>query len=60
MSKKFLLVIEIVWLITGTLCVIASIRYIAHDGGKLAFVFPVMAIISFFFAWIRHRQRKKE
>jgi len=60
MNKKFLLVFEIIWIITGILCAIAGIRYIAHGGGKLAFVFPVLAIISFIFAWLRHRERKKD
>ncbi len=60
MNKKYLLIFEIIWLITGILCVVAGIRYIIHGGGKLSFVFPVMAIISFLFAWLRHRERKKD
>jgi len=59
MSKKYLLILEIIWIITGILCVVAGIRYIIRDSGKMFFLFPLMAIISFVFAWLRHRERKK-
>jgi len=59
MSKKYLLILEIIWIITGILCVAAGIRYIIRDSGKMFFLFPLMAIISFVFACLRHRERKK-
>ncbi len=59
MSKKFLLVLEIIWIITGTLCIAAGIRYIVRDSGKMFYLFPLLALISFLFAWLRHRERKK-
>ncbi|OFY66468.1 MAG: hypothetical protein A2V64_13135 [Bacteroidetes bacterium RBG_13_43_22] len=59
MNKKFLLILEIIWIITGILCIAAGIRYIIKDGGKMSFVFPLLALISFLFAWLRHRERKK-
>jgi superfamily II helicase len=59
MSKRFLLILEIIWIITGTLCVAAGIRYLIKDGGKMFYIFPLMALVSYLFAWIRHRERKK-
>ena len=59
MNKTFLLIVEIIWIITGVLSIAAGIRYLTAGGGKLLFVFPLLAVVSFLFAWIRHRQRKK-
>jgi hypothetical protein len=59
MSKRFLLIIEIIWIITGTLCIIAGIMYIIRDSGNRFYIFPILALISFVFAWLRHRERKK-
>jgi len=59
MSNKSLLVIEIIWIVTGTLCVIAGIRFAVTSGGNKIFIFAVMALVSFAFAWFRHNQRKK-
>jgi hypothetical protein len=59
MNKKFLLILEIIWIITGILSIAAGIRYLISGGGKMFFIFPLLAIISFLFAWIRHRERKK-
>lgn len=60
MSKKFLFILEIIWLITGILCVAAGIKYAISPGGAMTFAFLLMAVISFLFAWARHRERKKE
>jgi hypothetical protein len=59
MNKKFLLILEIVWIITGILSIAAGIRYIIKDSGNKFYIFPVLALISFIFAWLRHRERKK-
>lgn len=59
MNKKFLLALEIVWLLTGFSTVIIGIRYAISTGGGRTFIFAIIAIISFLFAWLRHRQRKK-
>lgn len=59
MSNKSLLVIEIIWIVTGTLCVIAGIRFALASGGNKIFIFAIMALVSFAFAWLRHYQRKK-
>ncbi|MCX6329935.1 MAG: hypothetical protein NTZ85_10565 [Bacteroidia bacterium] len=59
MSKRFLLIIEIVWIITGLLCLAAGIRYAITAGGNKIFIFALLSLISFLFAWLRHRERKK-
>jgi len=59
MSNNSLIVIEIIWIVTGTLCVIAGIRFALTSGGNKIFVFAIMALVSFAFAWLRHNQRKK-
>jgi hypothetical protein len=52
-------VIEIIWIAVGILSVAAGIRFTITEGGPKIFIFISMALISFVFAWIRHRQRKK-
>jgi hypothetical protein len=59
MRNSSLLILEIIWIVTGLLCVAAGIRFAITDGGSKIFIFALMAIISFVFATIRHRQRKK-
>lgn len=59
MSNRSLIVIEVIWIVTGTLCVIAGIRFALTGGGNKIFVFAIMALVSFAFAWVRHNQRKK-
>jgi hypothetical protein len=60
MRNSSLVVLEIIWIVTGLLCIMVGIRYAVTGGGtdKLA-IFALMAFISFVFAWVRHRQRKK-
>ncbi|MCX6333262.1 MAG: hypothetical protein NT092_03060 [Bacteroidia bacterium] len=59
MNKTFLLILEIVWIITGVLSIFAGIRFANRAGGPGVLIFVLLAIISFLFAWFRHRQRKK-
>jgi Flp pilus assembly protein TadB len=59
MRKKSLLVLEIVWITVGIGCIAAGIRFAFMAGGYRVFVFLLMAIVSFAFAWLRHQQRKK-
>jgi len=59
MHKKNLLVLEIIWIIVGVGCIAAGIRFAIMTGGNRVFIFILMALISFAFAWMRHRQRKK-
>jgi hypothetical protein len=50
---------EILWLTTGVLCLGAGIRIAVTTGGNKVFVFALMSLVSFLFAWLRHKQRKK-
>jgi hypothetical protein len=59
MNKKSLLILESVWIIVGIICIAAGIRYAILTGGSGVFIFILMALVSFTFAWVRHRQRKK-
>jgi len=59
MRNRYLLVVEIIWIVTGVLCIAAGIRFAVTEGGGKIFIFVLMAIISFVFALSRHNQRKK-
>jgi Flp pilus assembly protein TadB len=59
MSNRHLLIHEIIWITVGILCIAAGIRYAITTGGTKIIVFTLMALVSFIFALIRHRQRKK-
>jgi len=59
MRNSSILVLEIIWITTGVLCTAAGIRLAVTGGGSKILIFAVMALISFFFAWLRHNQRKK-
>jgi len=61
MYSKTQLLLEIIWLITGTLCILAALRLMAVNGySSRILLFLAMAAVSFLFAWFRHRQRKKK
>jgi hypothetical protein len=59
MRNSSLLILEIIWLTTGVLSIITGIRMAIITGGPKVFIFALMAVISFIFAWLRHKQRKK-
>jgi hypothetical protein len=59
MNKKALLVLEIIWITVGVLSLVAGIFYGIKTGGSKTFVFLLMGLVSFVFAYIRHSQRKK-
>jgi hypothetical protein len=59
MNKRYLIVLEVIWIITGILCLIAGIRYATGPGGKKTFIFFLLAAVSFLFAWFRDREKKK-
>jgi hypothetical protein len=50
---------EIIWIATGILSLAAGMHLLFTTGGNNIYLFALMAIGSFFFAWIRHKQRKK-
>jgi hypothetical protein len=59
MNKKTLLILEIIWITVGLICLVAGVQYALKTGGPRVFIFLLMALISFTFAWFRHNQRKK-
>ena len=59
MRNKYLVIIEIIWIVTGVLCFYASVMIAMTSGGNKVYIFAAMALVSFLFAWMRHRQRKK-
>ncbi len=59
MRNKSLLVLEIIWITTGVLCIAAGIRFAITGGSSKIYIFGIMALVSFLFAWFRHSQRKK-
>jgi hypothetical protein len=59
MKNSALLVLEIIWIVTGLLCIAAATRLAINNGGSKIIIFALMALISFMFAWLKHKQRKK-
>lgn len=59
MNKKSLLILEIIWAVTGLLSMVAAITSVVSVGVSSRFlVFTVMAAVAFLFAFLRHRQRR--
>jgi hypothetical protein len=50
---------EIIWIATGVVSVAAAIKFAIGSGGNRVIIFALMGLISFIFAWLRHKQRKK-
>jgi hypothetical protein len=59
MKNSSLFILEITWIVVGLVCIAAGIRSSILTGGYQFLIFLIMAVISFSFAWVRHRQRKK-
>lgn len=59
MNKKYLLMIEIVWIVLGVICLGIAIREITANGLKSGLLYLVMAAGAFVLAWMRDSQRKK-
>lgn len=59
MRNSSLLIMEILWIATGVISLAAGVRFAVTTGGNKVYIFALMAIISFLFAWLRHNQRKK-
>lgn len=60
MNKKYLLVIEIVWVVLGLACLGIAVREITANGFRSGLLYLVMAAGAFALAWIRDSQRKKQ
>jgi hypothetical protein len=59
MNNKYLLILEIIWWATGAVSLAVAIRIASTEGGNKPILFFLMALVSFLFAWLRHKQRKK-
>lgn len=59
MRNSSLLILEIIWWTVGGVAIISGIRFALTEGGAKSLMFYGIALVSFLFAWIRHRQRKK-
>jgi len=59
MRNNSLFILEIIWIITGVLSIVIAIKIAITTGGNRIWFFLLMAVISFLFAWVRHKQRKK-
>ena len=59
MRNSSLLAMEIIWIATGVLSVAAAIKFAIGSGGNRIIIFAMMGLVSFVFAWLRHKQRKK-
>jgi hypothetical protein len=54
-----ILILEIIWIVAGILSAGIAVRLATSTGGNRVWFFALMALISFLFAWVRHKQRKK-
>jgi hypothetical protein len=59
MTKKSLLILEILWIVIGVASATAGIHYAISTGGNRIFIFLLMTLIAMGMAWLRHYQRKK-
>jgi hypothetical protein len=59
MTKRSLLILEIIWIIIGAASIIAGIHNIITANGNKVLIFLLMGIIAFAMAWLRHHQRNK-
>jgi tryptophan-rich sensory protein len=59
MTKKSLLILEVIWIVIGIASAIAGVHNAINTGGKRLLIFLLMTIVAFGMAWLRHNQRKK-
>jgi hypothetical protein len=59
MRSSSILIMEIIWIASAVFCTVGAIRSASAGGGNKTILFALMAFISLTFAWLRHRQRKK-
>ena len=50
---------EIIWIVAGLVSMYAAIHTAVSGGGGKIIIFAGMTLISFLFALLRHKQRKK-
>lgn len=59
MKSKAALILEIIWIVIGTVTFLLAIKVLVGGEGKQYLSLFLMSVISFAFAWFRHNQRKK-
>jgi hypothetical protein len=59
MTKKSLLILEIIWIVIGIASAVAGIHMAITTGGSRIYIFLLMTLVAFAMAWLRHYQRKK-
>lgn len=59
MNKKYLLLIEIVWIVLGLICLGIAIKEISTNGFTSGLLYLVMSVGAFALAWVRDSQRRK-
>jgi len=59
MNKTCQLLLEIGWIVLGTLSLAIGIREIISGWNDRSYMYFILAAVSFAFAWYRHRQRGK-
>jgi hypothetical protein len=59
MRNSAVLVMEIIWIVTGLAALILGIHRFFTKGENNIYIFILISLVSFLFARIRHNQRKK-
>jgi|WetSurMetagenome_2_1015567.scaffolds.fasta_scaffold00313_17 hypothetical protein len=58
MSKRYLIIVELIWAAIGVACLTIAMREFI-TGGRQGWIFLIMAVFSFLLAGLREYQRKK-
>lgn len=58
MSRRYLIIMELIWAAIGVACLTIAVREFINRGGQ-AWIFLIMAVFSLLLAGLREYQRKK-
>lgn len=59
MSKRTLIILEVLWIVIGVFCIAAAIHNKITSGGERFLILLGMGILAFIMAYVRDRQRRK-
>ncbi|MFO7851760.1 MAG: hypothetical protein ACQERS_12605 [Bacteroidota bacterium] len=59
MSKRTLIILEVLWIVIGVFCFAAAIHNKITSGGERFLILLGMGILAFIMAYVRDRQRRK-
>ncbi|MEA1885953.1 MAG: hypothetical protein U9N72_01930 [Bacteroidota bacterium] len=59
MSKRTLIILEVLWIVIGVFCMAAAIHNKITSGGERFLILLGMGILAFIMAYVRDRQRRK-